>query len=152
MRTNFTTQTRHPSRRRLRRWRYHVGGFRESLFTHLYSHAAAWRNLASVSVPGDLRLGEAADARRRNHCAVSLGDRLDSFALLETSHNCAKTKTGGECETARCFRSLPCFWKQQSAAGRSHGAHRGPVLVNLGYSRFILRLPHYIFKADRKLR
>lgn len=61
----------------------------------LYSHAAAGWNLASISVPGDLRLREAADARRQNHGAVSLGDRLDSLALLETSHDCGRTETGG---------------------------------------------------------
>lgn len=75
---------------------------RGRLLTGLYSHAAAWRDLASISVPCDLRLREASDARRRNHCAVSLGDRLDSLALLETSHNCRKTRTGGGCETGRC--------------------------------------------------
>lgn len=75
----------------------------------LYSHAAAWRNLASVSVPGDLRLGEAADARRRDHGAVSLGDRLDSLALLETSHNCTKKRTGGDCESGDASGVCPVF-------------------------------------------
>lgn len=54
----------------------------------LYSHAAAGGDLASVSVPRDLRLRETADARRWNHGAVSLGDRLGSLTLLEASHNC----------------------------------------------------------------
>lgn len=133
--------------------RLEVDASRGRLLTGLYSHAAAWRDLASISVPCDLRLREASDARCRNHCAVSLGDRLDSLALLETSHNCRKTRTGGGCETGRCsflLQELAWFLEPTVSCWGCHGAHRGPALVNL--SRFIPLLPHYILKADRKLR
>lgn len=122
-------------------------------FPGLYSHAAARRNLASISVPGDLRLGEAADARRRNHRAVSLGDRLDSFALLETSHNCTKTKTGGARETGRCgflLQEFALFLEQQSAAGRCHGTHRGPALVNLYRLQPIYSSPASLYLRSRQ--
>lgn len=90
----------------------------------LYSHAAAGRDLASVSVPRDLWLGETADARRWNHGAVSLGDRLGSFTLLETSHNC---KHKDRRKVKRC--SLP-----GSAPWSCHGT-RGEDQTDMGTER-----------------
>lgn len=57
----------------------------------MYLHATAWWNLASISEPGDLGLGETANSWCWNNCALSLRDWLGAFTLLETSHNYRKT-------------------------------------------------------------
>lgn len=72
-----------------------------------YLHATAWWNLAKISEPGDLRLGETANARCWDNGALSLGDRLGAFTLLKTPHNYRKTKThdAGETEGGKVFLS-----------------------------------------------
>lgn len=65
-----------------------------------YLHATAWWDLAEISEPGDLGLGETADAGRWDDGALSLGDGLGAFTLLKTPHNYRKTETHKEGETA----------------------------------------------------
>lgn len=65
----------------------------QSTNKYSYLHAAAGCNLTSISEPGDLRLGKAANSWRRDDSALSLRDWLAAFTLLETSHDYRNKQT-----------------------------------------------------------